>query len=324
MRKFFHILIILCVWACQPDKPKETEAVVEVKVPRFDRDSALRFVADQVALGPRVPGTKAHQAGQAYLVSKLKAFGAQVMEQRFSATTYDGKTHVGFNLIGRFRPEAKRRLLLAAHWDSRPFADSPVFGGDSRQPVLGADDGASGVGVLLEVARQLQLQPVDMGVDIVFFDLEDYGDDGGASETWCLGSQYFSRNLPYSGEDRPEYGILLDMVGASGARFGREAFSMQFAGQVMDKVWHLAQAMGYGNHFLDDSVGATTDDHYFVNTIAQIPMIDIINRPLDSQTGFVPHWHTDADTLDKIDRNTLRTVGQVLLAVIYREYIGTL
>ena len=231
----------------------------------------------------------------------------------------------GNNIIGRFNTSAQRRILLGAHWDSRPFTDSPISVGDKNQPVPGADDGASGVGVLLEIARQLQINPVDFGVDIVFFDLEDYGDsNGGASETWCLGSQYFSKNLIYQANEKPEYGILLDMVGASGARFAKEEISVQYAGNVVDKVWNLAQAMGYGNYFVNDRVGAITDDHYFVNSIAQIPMIDIINRPVDTQTGFVAHWHTPEDTLDKIDRNTLRAVGQLILAIIYREYGGTL
>jgi Zn-dependent M28 family amino/carboxypeptidase len=312
--------------SCKTDTKNNVETKeIAIKVPRFERDSAFLYVSKQIAFGPRIPNSEAHLACQSFLASSLKKFGAEVIEQKFIAKSFDGKSLNGNNIIGRFNTAAQRRILLGAHWDSRPFTDSPITVGDKNQPVLGADDGASGVGVLLEIARQLQLNPVDFGVDIVFFDLEDYGDsNGGAAETWCLGSQYFSKNLIYPPNNKPEYAILLDMVGASGARFAKEEISVQYAGNVVDKVWNLAQAMGYGNYFVNDRVGAITDDHYFVNAIAQIPMIDIINRPVDTQTGFVAHWHTPEDTLDKIDRNTLRAVGQLLLAVIYREYGGTL
>lgn len=320
------LFLFSALQSCQSDaKNKVEEKEIAIKVPRFERDSAFKFVSQQLAFGPRIPNSEAHLACQSYLASSLKKFGAEVTEQKFISKSFDGKSLNGNNIIGRFNTSAQRRILLGAHWDSRPFTDSPVTVGDKNQPVPGADDGASGVGVLLEIARQLQINPVDFGVDIVFFDLEDYGDsNGGASETWCLGSQYFSKNLIYLANEKPEYGILLDMVGASGARFAKEEISVQYAGNVVDKVWNLAQAMGYGNYFVNDRVGAITDDHYFVNSIAQIPMIDIINRPVDTQTGFVAHWHTPEDTLDKIDRNTLRAVGQLILAIIYREYGGTL
>jgi len=320
------LFLFSALQSCQSDaKNKVEEKEITIKVPRFERDSAFKYVSQQLAFGPRIPNSEAHLACQSYLASSLKKFGAEVTEQKFISKSFDGKSLNGNNIIGRFNTSAQRRILLGAHWDSRPFTDSPLTVGDKNQPVPGADDGASGVGVLLEIARQLQLNPVDFGVDIVFFDLEDYGDsNGGASETWCLGSQYFSKNLIYQANEKPEYGILLDMVGASGARFAKEEISVQYAGNVVDKVWNLAQAMGYGNYFVNDRVGAITDDHYFVNSIAQIPMIDIINRPVDTQTGFVAHWHTPEDTLDKIDRNTLRAVGQLILAIIYREYGGTL
>lgn len=320
------LLFFSALQSCQSDaKNKVEEKEITIKVPRFERDSAFKYVAQQVAFGPRIPNTPAHIACQNYLSSSLKSFGADVIEQKFTAKSFDGKILNGNNIIGKFNPAAQRRILLCAHWDSRPFTDSPLTVGYKNRPVLGADDGASGVGVLLEIARQLQLNPVDFGVDLVFFDLEDYGDsNGGASEYWCLGSQYFSRNLIYPANAKPDYGILLDMVGASGARFAKEEISVQYAGNVVEKVWTLAQAMGYGNYFVNDRVGAITDDHYFLNTLAQIPTIDIINRPIDTQTGFVAHWHTPEDTLDKIDRNTLRAVGQLLLAVIYREHAGTL
>ncbi|HPH21478.1 MAG TPA: M28 family peptidase [Haliscomenobacter sp.] len=303
------------------EKPAQT-----VKVPAFNRDSAFQYVVKQTEFGPRVPNTAAHQACKAWISSQLKTFGMEVIEQNFQAKAYTGTTLNGTNIIGQYKPELSRRILLAAHWDSRPFADSPLFKGDKTQPVMGADDGGSGVGVLLEIARQLQANPVEIGVDIVFFDAEDYGDgsDNPKAHSWCLGAQHWSKNLHYKNKIRPEYGILLDMVGASSARFGFDAISYKQASDVLQKVWGLAKEMGYGQYFVEEITGEITDDHVYVNYIAGIKMIDIINKPKGSETGFVPHWHTDEDTIDKIDPYTLRAVGQVLLAVIYREFNGEL
>ena len=169
----------------QPEVVDEKPAVA-MKVPAFNRDSAFLYVNKQTEFGPRVPNTAAHQACKNWLSAKLKGYGLEVIEQNFTPTTFDGKKLNSTNIIGQYRPELSRRIVLAAHWDSRPFADSPVATGDKTKPVMGADDGASGVGVLLEIARQLQANPVDIGVDIVFFDAEDYGDGGenAKPDTW--------------------------------------------------------------------------------------------------------------------------------------------
>lgn len=310
----------------KPQKVVNEKPAVAAKVPAFNRDSAFQFVAKQTEFGPRVPNTAAHTACKNWLSSKLKAYGMEVIEQNFTPTAFDGKKLNSTNIIGQYRPELSRRILLAAHWDSRPFADSPEFTGDKTKPVMGADDGGSGVGVLLEVARQLQDNPVDIGVDIIFFDAEDYGDSGenAKADTWCLGAQHWAKNLHYKNGIRPDYGILLDMVGDSAARFGFDDVSYDRAADVLQKVWGLAREMGYGHYFVEERAGAITDDHVYVNYLANIKMIDIINKPANTKTGFVAHWHTDGDTIDKIDRYTLRAVGQVLLAVIYREYNGEL
>lgn len=301
----------------------ETPPKEKAPVPKFERDSAYLFVERQVAFGPRVPNTEAHQQCKQWLVGQFKSYGAEVIEQDFQPKAYTGETLKATNIIARFNPEATKRIVLAAHWDSRPFADSPISEGRKDEPILGADDGGSGVAVLLEVARQLQAHPIEMGVDIVLFDAEDYGESGGERpETYALGAQYWARNLHVSGKQRPKYGILLDMVGAAGARFPQEYYSVQFAPQIVKKVWKLAQDMGYGNYFVDAASGGITDDHYFVNTIANIPMIDIINRQESTQTGFGEYWHTHNDNMDIIDRRTLRAVGQVILAVVYREANG--
>ncbi|NRA51414.1 MAG: M28 family peptidase [Phaeodactylibacter sp.] len=295
----------------------------KVSVPKFERDSALAYVAKQLEFGPRVPNSEGHRQAKAWLVNQLKGYGAKVIEQDFEAKAYTGDLLKSTNIIAQFNPGAQKRILLGAHWDTRPFADSPISEERRTEPILGADDGGSGVGVLLEVARQLQANPIDMGVDNVLFDAEDYGESGGETpDTYALGAQYWSKNPHLSGAQKPKYGILLDMVGSKGARFPKEYFSMQFAPQIVNKVWKLGQDMGYGNYFVDQQGGAITDDHYYVNTIARIPMIDIINRTPGTQTGFGEHWHTHDDDLDIIDKRTLRAVGQVVLAVLYREANG--
>lgn len=302
----------------------ETPAA-SVPVPSFNRDSAFAFVEKQLSFGPRVPGTEAHKACRQWLVDQLRAYGAEVIEQAFNAKIYTGQTLPAVNIIGQFNPQAGKRILLAAHWDSRFRADSPLSKERRDEPILGADDGASGVAVLLEVARQLQAHPISIGVDIIFFDAEDQGEsDNENPNSWALGAQHWARNL-HRGGYKPKYGILLDMVGSKPARFAREAYSTYYAGFVVDKVWKLAQSMSYGNYFVDEEGSSVTDDHYFVNTIAGIPMIDIINQPgTNRETIFVDHWHTHNDNLNAIDPLTLRAVGQVMLAVVYRENNQTL
>lgn len=321
-----YFLLLLMFLACDDDDKPTTitdppiNSTQPVSVPRFDRDSAFNFVAKQTEFGPRVPNTEAHRQAKDWLVGKLEAFGTTVIEQSFEVEAYTGEMLQATNIIGQYNPESEKRVILAAHWDSRHIADHDPDEANRKEYVMGADDGASGVGVLLEIARQLQANPIDMGVDIILFDVEDQGDGGenGDYTTWCLGAQHWARN-PHKPNYRAEYGILLDMVGAENARFTKEEVSMTFAPDLMNHVWQLAQDMGYGNYFVNEKTRQIIDDHLFVNQIAKIPMIDIINRPSDTETMFVAHWHTVEDTIDKIDKQTLRAVGQVVLAVIYRE-----
>ncbi len=319
-------LFLIFLFACTTDQTKNsTTATVRkapITIPKFDRDSAYSYVAQQVAFGPRVPGENAHAECANYLKNQLEIFGAEVTLQNFSSTAFDGTPLKGTNIIGSFNPKHPKRLILAAHWDTRPFTDSPMNTSGSKAPNLGADDGASGVGVWLEVARIIGENPVDLGVDIIFFDLEDYGENSNEN-SWGLGSQYWSSNF-HTKNYQAESGILLDMVGAKNAVFPKEQFSVYFAPNFVNQIWTLAQRMGYGNYFSNDNGGAITDDHYFVNTIAKIPMIDVIHRPINSQTGFPNHWHTPEDNLDVIDAKTLGAVGQVMVAAIYRFAQGTL
>lgn len=325
-------MIVLFLAACKNDESSSSDtdeevAVRSVPVPGFNGDSAYAFVAEQVAFGPRTPGSEGHAAAKGWLIGKFEAYGMEVIAQDFQAKRYDGVPVNGTNIIAQYKPEISKRVLLAAHWDTRHIADSPLSEARKNEPILGADDGGSGTAVLLEIARILQETPIDMGVDLILFDAEDLGESGTdnpqSATSWCLGSQHWARNV-HVGNYNPRYGILLDMVGSKGAKFPIEGYSAQIAPQLVSKVWTLAKNMGYTNYFQDIKGGAVTDDHYFVHTITGIPMIDIINRNTETQTGFGHYWHTHQDNMDVIDKRTLKAVGQVVTAVVYREYNGTL
>jgi len=302
-------------------KPEKT-----VQMPVYNADSAYQYVARQTAFGPRVPGTDAHRQCSAWLGSKLGSFADKVIVQDFRARVYNKTSFDGKNIIASFNPLAKKRILLSSHWDSRPFGDHDPDQANHRKPIDGANDGASGVGVLIELARQLRLHPIDasIGIDIVWFDLEDYGPPteertGGDDNFWALGSQYWAANPHILGYDA-RFGILLDMVGAKNAIFPREYFSMQYASWVVDKVWSVAYDLGYDESFVNNPGSATDDDHLPINEIAKIPTIDIIHLDKNSSNGtFYEHWHTTNDNLEQIDPVTLGMVGNVLVHVIYQE-----
>ena len=302
----------------QKSEPQSQNPLV---VPTFNADSAYCYTAWQVVFGPRVPNSEAHRACGDWLESELARFGAQVTTQRITLRAYDGTVLAARNIIGTYKPELKKRVLLCAHWDSRPWADADPDPKNHRTPILGANDGASGVGVLLEIARQLQAQPTDIGIDIIFFDAEDYGTHASDKEstegnTWCLGSQYWAR-VPHTADYNARFGILLDMVGGKDARFHREGVSEHFAKPIVDKVWAAAHASGNGQWFPYADGGQITDDHLPINQIARIPCIDIIGYY--PETGFAPTWHTMDDTMDNIDPAVLCAVGQTILQVIYNE-----
>lgn len=295
-----------------------------IKVPAFNADNAYDMVAKQVAFGPRVPNSEGHKATAKFLVETFKATGAKVYEQDFVATTYYGKKLQSKNIIAAFNPGNSKRMLLCAHWDTRHIADQDDEANRTEEPILGADDGGSGVGILLEIARVLgQDTSLNIGVDIVLFDSEDHGAPAGqgTAEDWCLGSQYWSRSPHVSGY-RAQMGILLDMVGSKSPRFTKEGTSMQYAPTIMNKVWDLASSMGYGSFFDPTLTSRLTDDHVAVNTIAGIPTIDIINRDLGTQSNFGAHWHTHDDNMDIIGKGTLKAVGEVVLNVVYKNDAG--
>ena len=327
MKSNYLVLVVLFLVSCGKDSGRETvSAPVKdiIQPPTFSADSAYQFIADQVAFGPRVPNSDAHIVCGKYLEEKLKEYGAQVTLQSFEGQAYNGTSLALTNIIGSFFPEKNKRILLAAHWDTRHVADKDDDESRRKEPIDGANDGASGVGVLLELARNLQVQQPSVGIDIIFFDGEDYGEPQGEEIItqnneiyWCLGSQYWSAN-PHKPGYRAYYGILLDMVGAKNSQFYQEPTSLQYAPTIVRKVWNTGRDLGYGGLFINSrSNGGVTDDHVFVNTVAKTPMIDIIDY--DPASYFGSYHHTHKDNLSIIDRATLKGVGQTLLQVIYNE-----
>ena len=322
---YFFVPVLLLA-ACSPESDTKKEPIPEKEVPKvstpnFDPDSAYFFIEQQVAFGPRVPGTPEHEACGDHLVAKLDSYGFQVLEQKGIVKAFNGRELPLRNIIAQHAPEKEKRILLFAHWDTRPFADRSDQ--DKDKPIDGANDGGSGVGILMEVARQLSMDPTTVGIDIIFFDVEDYGQPSVSMlqdniESWCLGSQYWGKNPPIANY-KAEYGILLDMCGAKGAVFPKEAISMKYAPHIVNKVWRTAQKIGYADRFLNETrqyVGV--DDHEYVNRLAGIPSVDIIE--FDPEYGtFGSYWHTHDDNMDVIDHATLKAVGQTVLEVIYQQ-----
>lgn len=320
MKKFLKVPLpvsLLLLAACGPaDKPviPPDVPVKVVAAPPFNADSAYSYVEKQVAFGPRVPNTKAHVDCKNYLVAKLQQFTDTVIVQTGQVMTYDNRKLNIFNIIGRLYPKAETRVMLFSHWDSRSVADQDTE--RKNEPILGANDGASGVGILLEMARIIHEKNPGIGVDIMFFDAEDQGEATGQyQDSYCLGTQYWAKNQPIPFY-KPQYGILLDMVGGKNAKFYREGGS---AGFVLEKVWGRAAQLGYADYFVNSERSAIIDDHYYVINMTGIPCIDIIQYEEGSNSRFPYYWHTHKDDMSAVDKNTLKVVGQTLLDVVYNE-----
>ncbi len=325
-RYIILILLVITIWGCQSEKandkksdpPLSTYKPVTINVPPFNKDSAYYYVKHQVEFGPRIPGSKAHLECSEWLAEKLNSYGLDVTIQKSVATTFDKKKFDLYNIIGSYNPKSTERILLCSHWDTRPFADRDE-GENYNKPFDGANDGASGVGVLLEIARQISIAKPAIGIDIIFFDLEDYGNSA-IDESWCLGAQYWAKNLHKPGY-YARFGILLDMVGAKGATFPKEGTSMYYASGIVDKVWGIAQRKGYGEMFTNQTTSPTTDDHLYVNRDANIPCINIVHYNA-SKRDYFPHHHRVTDNMDNIDPTVLDAVGNTLLQVIFEENAG--
>ncbi|MDE6023179.1 MAG: M28 family peptidase, partial [Muribaculaceae bacterium] len=279
----------------------------------FSADSAFSYVATQVDFGPRVPGSEAHRKCGDWLVGKLKDFGATVAEQTASLTTFDGTEIPMRNIIASYNPDAEDRILLLAHWDSRPWADNDPDPSNHKTPVDGANDGASGTGVLLELARSVCKDTDGRGIDILLCDAEDWGTENN-DESWAMGARHFAANLPL--KQTPSSAILLDMVGAPDATFMREYYSQNANPALADEIWTIAKSLGYGDMFINRMGSAINDDH--VELIkAGIPAIDIIDYRDGS--GFYEGWHTTHDNMSAISKETLGKVGKVMETYIKKN-----
>lgn len=298
----------------------EQRATIEVSP--FSADSAYRHIEIQVTFGSRVPNTSAHKACSDYLIKTLEKEGLSLHVQDLDLKAYDGTILKSRNIIAVHNPDATHRILLFAHWDTRPMADHDKDKTKRDMPIDGADDGASGTGVLLEIARLLRLHPMkNIGIDIALFDAEDYGApessdyQGNSTDTWALGTQYWTKT-PHKPGYRADFGILLDMVGSKGATFYREYFSQESAGKLVSQIWATAHRLGHQDFFVNEMGGAVTDDHFFVIRDLGIPCVDIINFKPDTDKGFGTYWHTHDDNINIIDLHTLKAVGETVWQVI--------
>ena len=297
-----------------PPKPAMTFQMPR-DVPEFSGERTFELLKKQVAFGPRVPNTPAHAACLNWMVDFLRPLADTVRVQEFSMGGYDGITLRMSNVIASFKPDAKERVLLCAHWDSRPRADREKDSSRQRIAIPGANDGASGVAVLLHLAEVFARICPTVGVDLVFFDGEDYGREGDES-MYCLGSKYFAATVPEG--YAPLYGVLLDLVGDKDAVFPQEEFSVQYAGDIVRMVWSAAGQLGVPN-FKVQGYGGIIDDHHALNTTAGIRTIDIIDAELVGHAAADPrrkYWHTLADTPEQCSPLTLGRVGKVLLHVL--------
>ena len=305
---------------------EETDEMEKVEPvgPAFNADSAYAFTKKQCDFGPRDMNSKGHEECLQWIVNKFKQYGCKVTTQKADLTGWDGTVLHSTNIIAQYNPLATTRILFCAHWDSRPWADNDPDSLNWHKPILAANDAASGVAVMLELARLLKdHKSQSLGIDFVCFDAEDWGvpqwsdhqDDG---NSWALGAQYWSANIPKG--YAPRYGILLDMVGGQGAQFYREGMSEQYANEIVKKVWRAARQAGYSSFFPKQDGGMITDDHIPVNQTAKIPCIDVIPYyPECQQSSFGPTWHTISDDMQHIDKNTLKAVGQTMVQVIFTE-----
>lgn len=311
------VLTLLFLSACSADEGFQF-ADQGREVPAFDAESAYRHIENQVGFGPRVPNTDAHREAIQYFNAHFREHAGQrgVYIQSFAQEVYGDSLQL-YNLIASFSPEKSDRIILAAHWDSRPRGEQDLQ--NPGLPVPGADDGASGVAMLMEFAKVFSENPPPVGVDIVLFDGEDYGEEGDL-DNYFLGSRYWGENPPVAGYN-PRFGILLDMVGGAGAQFPKEGYSMDFAPGLVNEIWRIGQEFGYDDLFLDERGGRIADDHIVVQRITGIPMINIIHHYTDPMGGshFADYWHTQNDDLGIIDTQVMQAVGEVLLELIYNR-----
>jgi len=317
----FTIVIVIAgfLFSCKSDVKKAPEAPLpRAVIPRADADSSFSFIAKQVGFGVRVPGSDGHVKTKDWIVAKMKSYGAEVEVLPFKASFLGQKDLQAYNIVAKINPTHEKRIALFAHWDTRLIAEKDSDPKKTNEPILGAVDGGSGVAGLMEIARLIHTNGINLGVDFVFFDAEDQG--LGDDNNWCIGSQKWSVQVAEN-ENKPALGILLDLIGAQGATYYKEGISVFYAKDLVNKVWALANGMNKGQYFKNDFVGEIMDDHFHVNKIAGIPTIDIIET-LPSG-NFAKYHHTHNDNLTAIDKENLAAVIQVVTAVVYKVSDGT-
>ena len=321
---FLSLFFCLACFSCQSKKQATAgEEEPQLIGPTFNEDSTLSFCSAQCEFGPRTMNSKAHDDCEAWIISKFKQYGCEVSTQKADLEGWDGTVLHSTNIIARLNTEAQQRIIICAHWDSRPWADNDPDEANHHTPVIAANDGASGVAVMIELARIISSDTLSLGIDFVCFDAEDYGtpkwSEKQDEDSWALGAQYFARNLStfYSEQQTPVCGILLDMVGGQGAKFYQEQFSKDHAQTILNDVWQAAHDAGYGSYFVHQAGGYITDDHKPLIDKG-IPTIDIIPYYPDCEaSAFGPTWHTVNDDINHIDKNTFKAVGQSLIQYLY-------
>jgi glutaminyl-peptide cyclotransferase len=293
------LLALALLAACHDTTPRARE---------FAGPSAFKYIETQVGFGPRIPGTEAHRRMAVWLDSLLRQRADTVVAQRWTHVTAAGDSLALTNFIARFKPAASKRLLFLAHWDSRPTADSPTST-DSTKPVPGANDGGSGVALLLGVADVLKRTPPSIGVDLLFDDWEDYGDFTKTPKDVLIGARYYAAH-PVPGP-QPLYAVLFDLVADSDLQIFQEGNSLIGAPEVVELVWDTAKDLGYGGTFVATPKHTLIDDHLELQK-AGIRAIDVVDFDY-------PSWHTKDDTIDKVSAKSLQIVGDVAVGLVRRE-----
>lgn len=278
------------------------------RVREFDGQSAFAYIEAQVGFGPRIPGTEAHRRMAEWLDSLLRQRADTLVVQRWEHVTTKGDTLPLSNFLARFNPAVEKRILFLAHWDSRPTADGPTSR-DSTAPVPGANDGGSGVALLLGVADVLDRAPPGIGVDLLFVDGEDYGDFTGTPEDVLIGSRYYAAHQAPGAP--PMYAVLFDLVADRELQIYQEGNSLVGAPEVVSLVWDTAKDLGYGGTFVSSPRHTLIDDHLELQKVG-IRAIDVVDFDY-------PAWHTPYDTIDKVSRESLQIVGDVAMALVRRE-----
>lgn len=299
--------------ACGFEKPADTagpgaDSLALRTAAAFDGAASMTYLRTALQFGTRVPGSAGHKATGDWIVTEMKARGATVTEQVWTHTAKSGTKLPLRNIVAQWNPAATRRVLYVTHWDTRPRADADgVPAGDRSKPIIGANDGTSGIALFLAIGDALQATPPTVGVDLVFVDGEDYGEFVPTEFDVLLGSTYFAEHLP-SADYMPAFAVVWDMIGDSSLQIFQEQYSLDFAPEVVARVWRQAEALGYANYFIQRPKYPIRDDHIPLQKVG-IKAIDVIDIDF-------PYHHTLQDTEDKVGLASMQAVGTVAVALI--------